>query len=154
KPYQVQIDLTEPAFKCSCPSRKFPCRHGLGLLLIYAGIPEVIARAERPAWVVEWLSAREARAVKAAEKEASPPPPRDPAAQAKPREKRIDRARAGLGDLSIWMHDLVRAGIGTVSGKGFDFFDGQARRMVDAQAPGVARLVRELGSLAAQGAGW
>jgi hypothetical protein len=22
KPYQTQIDLSEPAFKCSCPSRK------------------------------------------------------------------------------------------------------------------------------------
>jgi len=28
--------LSEPAFKCSCPSRKFPCKHGLGLLLLYA----------------------------------------------------------------------------------------------------------------------
>ncbi|MBK7841954.1 MAG: hypothetical protein IPJ49_30625 [Candidatus Obscuribacter sp.] len=24
KPYQTQVDLTAPAFKCSCPSRKFP----------------------------------------------------------------------------------------------------------------------------------
>jgi hypothetical protein len=52
------------------------------------------------------------------------------------------------------MRDLVRGGIGAVPGKGFDFFDSQARRMVDAQSPGVARMVRELGSLASQGAGW
>ena len=25
EPYKTQIDLTEPAFKCTCPSRKFPC---------------------------------------------------------------------------------------------------------------------------------
>lgn len=25
-PYQVTVDLTEPAFKCTCPSRKFPCK--------------------------------------------------------------------------------------------------------------------------------
>ncbi|MEM6754868.1 MAG: SWIM zinc finger family protein, partial [Cyanobacteria bacterium P01_C01_bin.38] len=24
-PYLTRIDLTEPAFKCTCPSRKFPC---------------------------------------------------------------------------------------------------------------------------------
>src|SRR4051794_6572598 len=35
-PYQTQIDLSEPAFRCSCPSRKFPCKHGLGLFLILA----------------------------------------------------------------------------------------------------------------------
>ena len=31
KPYQVSVDLGGPAFKCTCPSRKFPCKHGLGL---------------------------------------------------------------------------------------------------------------------------
>jgi hypothetical protein len=35
-PYQTQIDLAEPAFKCSCPSRKFPCKHGLALFLLFA----------------------------------------------------------------------------------------------------------------------
>src|SRR6185436_6036947 len=29
-PYKTQIDLSNIAFKCSCPSRKFPCKHGLG----------------------------------------------------------------------------------------------------------------------------
>ncbi|MBW4639863.1 MAG: SWIM zinc finger family protein [Gloeocapsa sp. UFS-A4-WI-NPMV-4B04] len=38
-PYQTQIDLTEIAFKCSCPSRKFPCKHGLGLLLLRSNEP-------------------------------------------------------------------------------------------------------------------
>lgn len=28
-PYQTVIDLNDIAFKCSCPSRKFPCKHGL-----------------------------------------------------------------------------------------------------------------------------
>ena len=40
-PYQTAVDLSaEPAFKCSCPSRKFPCKHGLALLLRYAENPE------------------------------------------------------------------------------------------------------------------
>ena len=28
------IDSTGPAYKCSCPSRKFPCKHALGLLFL------------------------------------------------------------------------------------------------------------------------
>ena len=32
-PYQVAVDLAGPAYRCSCPSRKFPCKHALGLLL-------------------------------------------------------------------------------------------------------------------------
>ncbi len=35
-PYQVVVDLSGPAYKCSCPSRKFPCKHALGLLLNWA----------------------------------------------------------------------------------------------------------------------
>ena len=34
-PYQVSIDLTGPAFRCSCPSRKFPCKHALALLMLW-----------------------------------------------------------------------------------------------------------------------
>lgn len=154
KPYQVQVELAEPAFKCSCPSRKFPCKHGLGLLLIYATTPDALAAGEPPAWVQEWLASRQARAAKAEEKRSREPQPRDPATQAKRREKRLERNRAGISELSAWMCDIVRGGIGTVPTKGFDFFDGQARRMVDAQAPGAARLVRQLGSLAARGANW
>jgi hypothetical protein len=154
KPYRVQIDLAEPAFKCSCPSRKFPCKHGLGLLLLFATTAEAFVAAQRPAWVQEWLASREARATKAAEKQSSEPKLRDTAAQTKRREKRIDRARAGLADLSAWMHDLVRSGIGSAPTKGFEFFDGQARRLVDAQATGAARLVRQLGSTASSGANW
>ena len=45
KPYQVQVDVSGPAYKCSCPSRKFPCKHALGLLLAWAN-GEVPDRAE------------------------------------------------------------------------------------------------------------
>ena len=31
-PYKVCVDLTGPAFTCSCPSRKIPCKHTIGLL--------------------------------------------------------------------------------------------------------------------------
>jgi hypothetical protein len=28
-PYQVSVDTVAPAYRCSCPSRKFPCKHAL-----------------------------------------------------------------------------------------------------------------------------
>lgn len=36
KPYQVIIEVSGQSFKCSCPSRKFPCKHGLALYLLLA----------------------------------------------------------------------------------------------------------------------
>src|SRR6267143_4812260 len=60
-PYRTQIDLSEPAFRCSCPSRKFPCKHGLGLFLLYANQPAVFTTAALPAWVEAWLASRAQR---------------------------------------------------------------------------------------------
>ncbi len=39
KPYRTQIDLQNIAYKCSCPSFKFPCKHGIGLMLAFAKQP-------------------------------------------------------------------------------------------------------------------
>jgi hypothetical protein len=36
EPYEVSVELIAPAFRCTCPSRKLPCKHCLGLLLLYA----------------------------------------------------------------------------------------------------------------------
>ena len=35
-PYRTVVDLAGPAYRCSCPSRKFPCKHALALLLLWA----------------------------------------------------------------------------------------------------------------------
>src|SRR5689334_3111145 len=57
-PYQTSIDLAGPAFKCTCPSRKFPCKHGLGLFLILAQQPNAMTEKSPPAWTTEWLAKR------------------------------------------------------------------------------------------------
>ncbi len=44
-------------YKCSCPSRKFPCKHALGLLLLWAGEGGGgAAGATAPDWAGEWLA--------------------------------------------------------------------------------------------------
>src|SRR4029453_19602287 len=59
EPYRTQIDLDEPAFRCSCPSRKFPCKHGLGLFLLLASEPSAFDQGAPPPWVAEWLNRRD-----------------------------------------------------------------------------------------------
>lgn len=147
QPYQTQIDLSEPAFKCSCPSRKFPCKHGLGLLLLLAGSPAAIATATRPAWVTEWAAKRAEKAAKQEAKatEAAAAPPPDPAAQAKRREKRAANIAQGVAFLDGWLQDLVRQGFAAAGSAGYGLWDEPARRLIDAQAPGLARRVRGLG---------
>src|SRR5579884_1283819 len=60
--YQVRVDLSDLAVKCSCPSHKFPCKHGIGLLVLAASNPSLLPSAEPPEWVADWLAKRSAAA--------------------------------------------------------------------------------------------
>lgn len=153
-PYKTQIDLGEPAFKCSCPSRKFPCKHGLGLFLLYAEKLDAFSQTEIPAWVKDWLESRNKRAETKAAKATEPEKPVDEAAQAKRTEAREKKVKAGLEALSLWLKDLLRDGIAQAQSKPHSFWESQAARLVDAQAPGLARMVRELAEIPASGADW
>jgi hypothetical protein len=143
-PYQTQIDLSDhnPSFKCSCPSRKFPCKHGLGLLLLFAQNSNAFFVKDVPVWVSEWLEKRSKRAEIKAEK--AEPKEIDKAAQEKRQKSREKRVSAGLEDLSLWIRDLIRTGLATSQGRPYDFWETAAKRLIDAQASGLARRVREL----------
>jgi len=156
KPYQVQVDLSEPAFKCTCPSHKFPCKHALGLFLML-GPKAGAVEGSPPAWVTAWLDSRAEKAAKKqerVEKAATGEGVADPAAQAKRAADRSARITAGLSDLRTWMEDLVRQGFAQAQNAGPKYFEQVAARLVDAQAPGAARYIREMGSVVGSGEGW
>lgn len=153
-PYLVRVDLSEPAFKCSCPSRKFPCKHGLGILLLWAGSSSLFVAGDPPGWVSEWLESRAGRAAKKAERvEEQARRDADPAAQARRAERRDSRVAGGVDELETWMRDLMRRGLVAAQGEGYDFWNRMAARLVDAQAPGLARQVQLLAELSASGDG-
>jgi hypothetical protein len=144
-PYQAQIDLLAPAFKCSCPSRKFPCKHGLGLFLLYANHTQLFTQAAPPDWVQDWLAKREQTAQQKEEKHKAPV---DEVAQAKRQQKRADKVSAGITDLDLWLQDMISSGLADTQAQSYSFWDGMAARLVDAQAPGLARRVRQLAGIA------
>ncbi|WP_241564283.1 SWIM zinc finger family protein [Nonomuraea polychroma] len=165
RPYLACVDLTEPAYRCSCPSRKFPCKHALGLLLMWSadGVPEAEAA---PQWVTEWQEARAERADKAAArldaaraKAAGSPADAEPARQGQAgssaehaRQGRAEsprhaRVASGLAEVERWLADQVRQGL---AGAAEHDWDGLAKRLIDAQAPGVAGAVSRLAQVRAE----
>jgi hypothetical protein len=153
-PYETAVALDGPAYKCSCPSRKIPCKHVLGLLLLTAdgGVPD----GASPEWVVEWLASRaqraehaQVRAVARAESEA------DPEARERRRAKRALAISDGLDDLDRFLHDLMQQGLAAAREQPATVFQTQASRLVDAQAPAMAGRLQELATtLHAGGDGW
>ena len=113
----------------------------LSLMAVRGAVPE----GAQPDWIVASLAKRQQSAEKRAAKADKPKEPVDSAAQAKRREKRADSVSAGVAELQIWLRDLVRGGLSAARSQPAGMFEDKARRMVDAQAPGLAAAVRELG---------
>ncbi len=151
-PYRCQAALDDGATRCSCPSRKFPCKHALGLLLLLAD--GVVPQGPAPDWVTEWLAARAGRAQAAspdradAQRRVVPANPQARQQRAASRDRKVD---AGVEELRRWLADISRGGLAAAQAQPWTWWDQMARRMVDAQARGLAGYVRRLAEIAAAG---
>ncbi|MEU4079769.1 SWIM zinc finger family protein [Streptomyces venezuelae] len=155
-PYRTVVDTTGPAYLCGCPSRKFPCKHALGLLLLQASDETAIGDSAAPDWAERWLAARRGRAegaARAAEGDAGGGPA-DPEAARRRAERRAARITSGAEELERRLADLLRGGLAAAEQPGYGLWEETAARMVDAQAPGLAGRVRELGAIPGSGPGW
>src|SRR5947209_20445481 len=151
-PYQTAVDLSGPAYQCSCPGRKFPCKHALALLLLWTdgmGPPEA---GGPPGWAAAWLAGREARAGRSAP--GQPGELKDPKMAARRAGQREARVASGLAELDRWLCDQVRQGLAVSQQAGYRHWDDIAARMVDAQASGLAERLRGLASVPHSGPGW
>ena len=143
KPYQVRVDASqqEVGFKCSCPSRKIPCKHVLGLLFLRAIAGKELG-GSCPEWVKEWREKRERR------QEAAGQPESGDAARKKSKKKTTsfaERVEAhlplmteGMDLLSERMIDAVRHGVNV------GWLKDLSRRLVDTQLPGLALMIGKM----------
>jgi hypothetical protein len=154
-PYRVTVDTGGRRYQCSCPSRKFPCKHALALLFLWAerriddtgeiasfardfadrGRIEEAADAPEPVPLKQQTAAQQAAAV----------------ARAAQRERRVDD---GLAELDRWLADQVSGGLARASQDPYGWVEPTAARMVDSQAPGAASWLRRLPAVVASGSGW
>lgn len=163
-PYYVIADVADHGYKCTCPSRKFPCKHILALWWQFAEQPGQFNEAPAPDWVQEWLGRRRKTAAAEAEKPAKPQLVKDihaalsdaePAADAAKeaaQAKRSESAKqatqasisAGLEDFALWIDDQLRAGISEFLKQARPKCRQIAARLVDAKAANLASRLDEL----------
>lgn len=164
-PYRVMADLRDLGNKCTCPSRKFPCKHVLGLLWLKAEAIVAFGPADTPDWVSDWLGRRRtgggapkaaagapaaAKDVRAAlaEEPAAPDDPKAIARREAAAAKRSEETERAILDaleaLEQWIGDQLRMGLA-----GF-IEDATARcrkiaaRLVDGKAATLAGRIDEL----------
>lgn len=161
-PYRVCIDASDSGSKCTCPSRKFPCKHAIGLMFRIAGKPDDFAAAPVPDWVAAWISRRRLGSAAPAPVPAADPqrqtsapadlgPAPDPEAAAKAEAAR-ERNRAareasileGLDGLDQWILDRLDRGLASFEATAEADCALIARRLTDAKAGTLAQRVIEM----------
>lgn len=161
-PYRVVVHEADAGYKCTCPSRKFPCKHTLALMWMRAEKTATFTPATVPEWVKDWLSRRRGKSAATSkdedeEQQARPKPSirlaEIPEATAKPDRKAEQRAAAarernrlereaavlaGLDDLDTWLSDQIQHGMATFVSQTAQACRTIAQRLVDAKASGLA----------------
>ena len=156
-PYQVTVDTDGRRYQCNCPSRKFPCKHALGLLFLWAE-HRIGNSGEIAPFAKDFADksssadgAANGGAPQAGTKEQTAAQRAAAKARAAERERRVED---GLAELDRWLVDQVSGGLARVAQDPYAWSESIAARMVDAQAPGMASWLRRMPAVVASGQGW
>lgn len=164
-PYRVAADTADVGSKCTCPSRKFPCKHAIALMWMFVDDAAAFQPGEIPPWVQDWMGRRRKGASGAAATTGASEPksmalaqedaakPLDPAAEARKQASAAKRAqdtrnavRAGLDDLEAWLSDQLRSGLTAFVNQPGERCRRIAARLVDAKAGALAGRIDEMPS--------
>ncbi|MEM7690519.1 MAG: SWIM zinc finger family protein [Pseudomonadota bacterium] len=166
-PYRVVVSELDTGYKCTCPSRKFPCKHALALMWIRADGIAPFSSAAAPQWVSDWLSRRRGPSavtgkpkddakkgpkpsIAATALESAPKPltPEDiakaKAQKARNRQKREDLIAGGIAEMEQWIEDQLERGLAGFDQRCVPDCDTLAKRLVDAKAGGLANRISAL----------
>jgi hypothetical protein len=182
EPYDTAVDHVEVAWRCTCPSRRHPCKHALALLLLW--VRGGVSESARPESVESWIERRDRRADRAgsaapgsgsasgSDEENRPVPGDAPAAGDEPtgggddgappdrddldrsRDARVARMMEGLTELDRWLEDRLRTGLADPALARYATWDQLAARLVDARAGSLANRIRRLAGLVGASPDW
>lgn len=166
-PYRIAVTEVDAGYKCTCPSRKFPCKHSLALMWLRADRLAPFAAGTPPQWVNDWLWRRRGPAPAG-----SAPKPAEPAgerpsiaavaeeedttvsdaeaqarAEAQRARNRVQRENliaGGIAAMEQWITDQLERGLAGFDQRATQECATLAKRLVDAKAGGLANRIAAL----------
>lgn len=148
------VDDMSPVFRCSCPSRQFPCKHSLALLFEMAAKKE-FEICEIPQDILDKRKRKETREAKKQEKEEAiknGTVTEKDAASAKAsakkskaaKTKKIKKQLEGLKLTEDMVHSLLQTGLGTIGGNSIKTYTDLAKQLGDYYLSGPQTYVQQL----------
>lgn len=145
------IDPAAPVIRCSCPSRQFPCKHGLALLyeimaekqFAPCDIPEDILKKREKKLSRETKTAVMGDGAESASKPGSAKKASSKASEAA-RMKKMKKQLEGLELTARLVRDLLKAGLGTMGGALLETYRQLSKQLGDYYLPGPQRLLNRL----------
>lgn len=146
------IDAASPVCRCTCPSRQFPCKHGLALLFEISA-KKTFGVCEIPDDIQKKREKKQARAEKAQAEEIVSELSEEEVAKKKAsaaksaknaKVKKIKKQLEGLELAEKLVTDLVKAGLGTMGGTALKTYEQLSKQLGDYYLPGPQRLLNGL----------
>ncbi len=138
--YTLQADLRHqpPRVRCSCPSRKWPCKHGLALLSRWLAEPQAFQLTGQ--LEVELPGTGESRV-------SGPVPRREPLPTASSKDRALERLRAqqqGLQEARRLLEELVASGVQALPASALSSFRERADALGGLHLSGISARLRRL----------
>jgi SWIM zinc finger len=147
EPYRAVVDMNGPAYKCSCPVKRFPCKHALALLLLASeNNPTHFGKNPPPQYVTEWLDARDRRQAAKAAPRTEEQMAKSEASKSKIWSERLELMGDGVDDLQNRLLDILREGLAALEQAPPPYFQDFAARMVDAKLGGLSKRIKSWAS--------
>lgn len=143
--YATSVDFVNadnPVYRCSCPSRQFPCKHSIGLLHAYVS-GETFAEQDIPADIADKRAKAEKREEKKAEEKTGEATTKPRKTNKKALLKKIQTQLEGLELAEKVILGVTQSGLGTINTKTLQMLESQAKQLGNYYIPGVQTALRE-----------
>lgn len=147
EPYSCSVDFVKvelPVFRCSCPSRQFPCKHILGLMYAYAG-GKAFEVAELPSDIADKREKADKREEKKKETAAAPASTESKRKINKSAlAKKLASQLEGVELAHKLVLQIVQTGLAALDKKSLRMYEDQAKQLGNHYLPGIQAAIREI----------
>lgn len=144
------IDENHPVFRCSCPSRQFPCKHSLGLMYEMMS-DKAFEVCEIPEDILSKRAKIAAKAAKATNEDAPEDAEKAEKKKASAKKtsnsakiKKLKKQLEGLELCEKAIKELISAGLGTMGGASLSNYQELSKQFGDYYLIGIQRLFNRL----------